>query len=127
AIVLLSDGRDENNPGTGPGSAHSLEEVMELTRQVGASIFTIGLGDRVDRDVLTRLSRESGGEAYSLLDTSGLGAQFHLVVDNLRRRYVVSYTSTNADSNGKWRNAQIEPRRKDLVVSAQPGYFAPQP
>ena len=30
AVVLLSDGRDENNPGTAPGSVHNLDEVLAL-------------------------------------------------------------------------------------------------
>jgi Ca-activated chloride channel family protein len=127
AVVVLSDGRDENNPGTAPGSVRTLEEVLDLTRQVGAAIFTIGLGDRVDRDVLRQLSRESGGESYFSLDAEALGAQFDLVIENLRRRYVVSYTSTHADSDGRWRSVRIRPRRPNVAVAAQSGYFAPEP
>ena len=41
AIVVLSDGRDEDDPGTAPGSAHTLAEVLTLTREVGAAIFSI--------------------------------------------------------------------------------------
>src|SRR5262249_43558495 len=76
AIVVLTDGRDENNPGTGPGSAHSLDEVLELGRQAGAAVFAIGLGTRVDRSVLLKLADQSGGEAYFSNDPSQLAAQF---------------------------------------------------
>jgi AAA domain-containing protein len=47
AVVLLSDGRDENNPGTAPGSTHRLDEVLELQRQVQAVIYTVGLGPKL--------------------------------------------------------------------------------
>jgi VWFA-related protein len=127
AIVVLSDGRDEDNAGTAAGSVRTLDEVLELTRQVGAAIFTIGLGDRIDRDVLRQLSRESGGESYFSLEADALGAQFDLVIENLRRRYVVSYTSTQTENDGRWRSVRIRPRRPNIAVAAQSGYFAPEP
>ncbi|OFW17209.1 MAG: hypothetical protein A3F70_09885 [Acidobacteria bacterium RIFCSPLOWO2_12_FULL_67_14] len=127
AIVILSDGRDENNAGTAAGSVHALSEVMELTRRVGAAVFTIGLGSRVDQAALTRLSQESGGETYLSLDAAELSTQFQLVVDNLRRRYRVGYTSTNSENDGQWRQVEIRPRREALAVAAQRGYFAPEP
>jgi VWFA-related protein len=125
AIVVLTDGRDENNPGTAPGSAHTLDEVMELGRQVGAAIFPIGLGTRVDKPVLERLAQDSGGDVYLSNEASELAEQFKGIVENLRQRYVLSYTSTNAAANGKWRRVQIRPRNNGLVVSSVGGYFAP--
>jgi Ca-activated chloride channel homolog len=127
AIIVLSDGRDENNPGTAPGSVRTLEEVLDLTRQVGAAIFTIGLGDRLDRHILQQLSQESGGESYFSLDAEALGTQFDRVIENLRRRYVVSYTSSNPENDGRWRSVKIRPRRPNVVIAAQSGYFAPEP
>jgi VWFA-related protein len=125
AIVVLTDGRDENNPGTAPGSAHTLDEVMELGKQVGAAIFPIGLGGRVDKPVLERLASDSGGDFYLSNDASELAEQFRAIVENIRQRYVLSYTSTNAEADGKWRRVQILPRNKSLVVSSAGGYFAP--
>jgi VWFA-related protein len=126
AIVVLTDGRDENNPGTAPGSAHTIEEVMELGKQVGAAIFPIGLGSRVDKTLLEHLANDSGGDAYFSNEASELAEQFRGIVENLRQRYVLSYTSTNVEANGKWRRVQIVPRDKTgLVVSSAGGYFAP--
>jgi VWFA-related protein len=126
AVVVLSDGRDEDNPGTGPGSVHSLEEVMGLVKPVGALIFPIGLGARVDLKLLERLAAESGGEAYFPSDATLLGGQFNRVVENLRRRFVVGYTSTNSSHDGGWRNVDIRPRGRSLVVTSRGGYFAPE-
>src|SRR5262245_53857597 len=64
AIVVLTDGRDENNPGTGPGSLRTLDEVTALVKETNAVIFAIGLGVRVDRPPLERLAHLSGGQAY---------------------------------------------------------------
>ena len=125
AIVILSDGRDENNPGTAPGSAHTFEEVLALTREVGAAVFTVGLGPRIDTAVLEQLARLSGGQAYFSADTAELGTQFGRIIENLRQRYVVSYSSTNFDRNGEWRDVQIKARTPGLVVTSTEGYFAP--
>jgi VWFA-related protein len=125
AIVILTDGRDENNASTGPGSAHGLDEVLELGRQVGAAIFPIGLGTRVDRSVLVKLAEESGGDAYFSSDPSELSAQFQNIVENLRRRYLLSYTSTNMHADGQWRHVDIHSPTRALVVRSTGGYFAP--
>ena len=125
AIVVLSDGRDENNPGTAPGSAHTFEEVLELTREVGATVFAVGLGPRIDTTVLETLASLTGGQAYFSADVEQLGTQFDRIIENLRQRYVVSYSSTNFDRNGEWRAVQIRTHTPGLLVTSTEGYFAP--
>jgi len=127
AIVLLTDGRDENNPGTGPGSEHSLEDVLTLNKSVGATIFAIGLGTKVDRAGLERLAQETGGDAYFPATGGELADQYRQVVENLRRRYVLSYTSTRGAHDGSWRAVQIVPRMPGVQVKTLGGYFAPEP
>lgn len=125
AIVVLSDGRDENNPGTAPGSAHTFEEVLELTREVGAAVFAVGLGPKIDTAVLERLTALSGGQVYFSADVEQLGTQFARIIENLRQRYVVSYSSTNFDRNGEWRAVEIRARKPGLIVTSTAGYRAP--
>ena len=126
AIVVLTDGRDENNPGTAPGSVRTLDEVVALVKETDAAIFSIGLGVKVDRLPLERLARLSGGQAYSPVEVSGLRDQYRRIVENLRRRYVLSYTSTNIARNGAWRDVQIRSRSSNIVVTSRGGYFAPE-
>ena len=126
ALVVLTDGRDENNPGTAPGSEHTLDDVLRLQKTVGATVFGIGLGTKVDRDVLQRLAEDSGGEAYFPLEVSELAAQYDRVVENLRRRYVLGYGSTNTEHNGGWRRVEIMPHDASLTVKTRGGYFAPE-
>jgi Ca-activated chloride channel family protein len=127
AIVILTDGRDENNPGTAPGSTHTLEEVTKLGRSVGAMVFPIGLGPKVEREVLDRLASESGGTAYYASQSEALADQFRQIIDNLRRRFVLGYTSTNSTHDGAWRPVEIRVRGGTLSVSSLGGYFAPDP
>ena len=125
AIVLLSDGRDENNPGTAPGSKHTFNEVLTLQRQVAATVYVVGLGSNVDREVIDTLITQSGGQAYYADDATGLGAQFHRIVEDLRRRYVLSYASTNTLADGNWRKVEIRPHEPGRIVTTAGGYFAP--
>ena len=122
-VVLVSDGRDENNPGTGPGSVRSREEALaELT---DVTVFAIGLGPNVDRTFLQQLANDSGGEAYFPNDVSELEAQYRRVIENLRRRYVISYTSTNSTRDGAWRRVQITSEVPGTTVRSKGGYSAP--
>ena len=125
-IVLLSDGRDENNPGTAPGSARTQNDVFAALRETDTMIYPIGLGPRVDRDLLERLAAESGGVAFFPDDVSSLRGDYARVVEDLRRRYVVGYTSTNPARDGAWRDVQIETRRPEMTVRSRGGYFAPE-
>jgi hypothetical protein len=47
------------------------------------------------------------------------------VLENLRRRYVLSYTSTNRKHDGEFRSVEIKPKRDGLVVNSVGGYTAP--
>lgn len=125
AVVVLTDGKDENNPGTAPGSEHTFDEVLALVKSVGATAFPIGLGTNVERPVLERLAAESGGEASFPTDVTLLEAQYRRVIENLRRRYVLSYTSTNSNHDGAWRTVEIRSRTSGVTVATRGGYFAP--
>ena len=50
----MTDGRDENNPGTAPGSRHTLDEVLDKVSQTDTTVYAIGLGANVDRGALQR-------------------------------------------------------------------------
>ena len=125
AVVILSDGRDENNPGTGPGSVHTFTDVLNAIRGVDAMVFPIGLGNNLDRAYLERMGELSMGEAYFPADVTELDANYTRILENLRRRYVISYTSTNDSRDGAWRKVEIKSLRDGVVVESRGGYFAP--
>jgi VWFA-related protein len=125
ALVVMTDGRDENNPGTAPGSLRKLPDVVALTQEVDASILAIGLGANVDRDGLEHLAEISGGLAVFPSDAVELHEQFARTLENLRRRYVVGYTSTHVARDGSWRNVEIRTRAENIRIRSRSGYFAP--
>jgi VWFA-related protein len=125
-VVLLSDGRDEDNAGTGPGSARTQEDAFLALKETDATIYPIGLGPHVDREFLERLATESGGAAYFPEDVSTLHDDYARIVAELRRRYLVSYTSTNGARDGAWRSVQIKTQQGELIVRSRGGYTAPE-
>ena len=125
AVVLLSDGRDENNPGTGPGSVRTYDEVLASLKEAESLVFAIGLGPRVDREKLQEMADKSGGEAYFPENVQSLAGEYRRILENLRRRYVITYTSTNSKHDGAWRKVEIQSKRPGIVVETRGGYFAP--
>ena len=124
-VVVMTDGRDENNPGTAPGSTHTLAQVLDRLKDVDAIVYPVGLGPKIDRDVLQQFAAVSGGEAYFPDDVSVLAADFDRILETLRRRYVVSYTSTNSSRDGAWRRVEIAADRPGVTITSRGGYFAP--
>jgi hypothetical protein len=100
--------------------------VLKLARDTGVTVFAVGFGAGADRPVLERLAEESGGQTYFALDAATLGAQFQRVVQDLRRRYVLGYTSTDSTHDGEWRTVHIQPRAAGYYTLSSGGYFAPR-
>jgi VWFA-related protein len=125
AIVVVTDGRDENNPGTGPGSIRTLDQVLDSANEVDAVIFGIGIGGNVDRRVLETLAAASGGEANFTTDITQLDAEYRRIVENLRRRWVISYSSTDGSRDGAWRTVEIRTKDPNATVHSRGGYYAP--
>lgn len=125
ALVVLTDGRDENDAGTAPGSVRPFPEIQRLAFESDATIFAIGMGPNVDRERLTTLANATGGLALFPSDVSTLGAEYQRIVENLRRRYILSYSSTNTDRSGEWRKVTITSVAPDTVVRSRGGFYAP--
>jgi Ca-activated chloride channel homolog len=125
AVVLLSDGRDENNPGTAAGSEHTLAEVLALVRETDTVVYTIGLGANVDRPALEQIAQLSGGSASFPAEATALEDEYRRVIEALRQRYVVGYTSTNSTRDGAWRSVVIGAKPPGVTIRSAGGFFAP--
>ena len=125
AIVVVTDGRDENAKSTGPGSVQTWEDVLQAVGQTEATIYAIGIGTKVDRSRLQTLADKSGGAAYFPADVTSLAASYQKIVDELRRRYVIGYQSTNSERNGRWRKLDIRTQDGKTLIRSRGGYYAP--
>jgi Ca-activated chloride channel homolog len=127
-VVVMTDGRDEDNPGTAPGSVRTFADVLKQQQETRATVFPIGLGTQVDAALLQQLADVSGGRAFFPETVEELGREYDRVIEDLRRRYVVGYTSTLMERDGRWRNVEIRVKdRPDATVRTSGGYHAPGP
>jgi hypothetical protein len=103
-----------------------LPDVLKHVQDSGALVFAIGLGTNVDQAVLSQIADRSGGRAFFPTDVMNLPGEYRRVVDDLRRRYVLGYTSSHIQRDGSWRDVEIRIKtREDAVVRSLGGYFAP--
>jgi VWFA-related protein len=124
-VVLVTDGRDENAASTGPGSTRSWDAALDAVAEVEATVYSIGIGTRVDQDKLKQVADLTGGEAYFTTDIAELEHHYRRIVEELHRRYVLGYTSTNGKRDGSWRKVEIRPSAAGVRIKSRGGYFAP--
>lgn len=93
AILLLTDGVDEDTTG-GPGSVVASEDTpVDEAQEANLPIFTIGLGNQFDAGYLQRLELTTGGLYQQAPDQTALLATFQNVSDLLKQQYLVTYSS----------------------------------
>jgi Ca-activated chloride channel family protein len=124
AVILLTDGKDEDKKGTKPGSRHTFEQAIEAARESGVTIYALGLGKGVATEVLEELSQKSGGRAYFPPTVEDLREVYGLVAEELRSQYTIGYSSTNRLRDGAWRRLEVTVPGTDCLVRTKKGYFA---
>jgi Mg-chelatase subunit ChlD len=98
-IVLMTDGVDEGGFGE-RGSVRPLEDALAEVKRVGASVYTIGLGRKVDEAMLRRIATETNGQSWFTTDPAELQAIYEKLASGLLRgRYKIVYRSTQ-DATG---------------------------
>ena len=102
-----------------------MAQVSAQVKETASTVFAIGLGPKVDRLALEALAQQSGGEAYFPENVSALGTEYRRVLEDLRRRFVIRYNSTNNKRDGSWRTVEVRSRREGVVITSQNGYRAP--
>lgn len=94
AVLLLTDGVDEDGSGTRPGSqVASSDTPIQIAQRTNIPIFTIGLGNAIDAGYLERVARTTGA-TYQFAPRSGeLQATFVNVAERLKQQLLLTYTS----------------------------------
>lgn len=125
ALVVLSDGGDN-------ASRRSLDDVLHMARQSGATIYAIGLYDETNLDsnprVLRRIASVTGGRAYFPRALTDLSQVWRDIAGGIRSQYTLGYESSNPARDGTFRKVAItagREGRRNLRVSARDGYLAP--
>lgn len=122
-LVLLSDGEDGSLEG---GSRHHLADVLDHARHEEVEIHAIGVGIAVNRFELEDLAKKTGGSCALVADGSSLQRIYRQIRTELTHSYVISYTSTSAARDGKFRNVEIGTSRPGVTIRTRPGFYAPE-
>jgi Ca-activated chloride channel homolog len=124
AMVILSDGDDNQ-------SRYTREQSLEMAHKADVVIYTISTNiTRIETDgdkVLKYLARETGGVPFFPFKVQDLSQSFENIANELRHQYSVLYRPEPAKNDGQWHPVDIRVKnRKDLVVRARKGYYAPR-
>ncbi len=135
AIVVLSDGEDT-------GSLIGFEEVLDLARRAGVTIYTVGLKsdvqlmrEKAQRNgrryfdqsdyALRTLAEETGARSFFPAGAQDLAAVYATVAAELSSQYALGYVPRNPVRNGAWRRLVVRVAEQPGVRSrTRSGYFA---
>lgn len=115
-VLLLSDGKDE-------GSRFTYEDALDYARRAGVTIYTIGLGEDIDKKKLERISEETGGRFFQVEDASKLSGIYALIEKELRSQYLIAYQSTNTSGSNEFRSVDLKVSKPGLEPKTMRGYY----
>ena len=79
---------------------------------------------RYQEDPLRQLSGETGGTHIG--NTNDLAAGMRKIIDSQSFYYILSYSTPNAKSDGRYHKIKLEVTRPGLQVTYRKGYYAPK-
>lgn len=115
-LLVLSDGGDNN-------SRYSAREIRELVRESGVAIYSVSFFQ--GSKLLESISEESGGRLIQVHRIKDLPEAIEKLSRAIRSQYVLSYYSTNAQNDGKYRRVRVQLSQPALHISWRRGYYAP--
>ena len=114
-LIVFSDGVDTS-------SWLFPEKVLETARRSAVVAYAVSVRSRVKPEFLEDLTSLTGGRLFEVERTQNLESVFLRVLDEFRRRYLVSYTPRGVSRDG-WHRLDVRVKRR-ATVKARPGYLA---
>src|SRR3984957_2091273 len=123
AMVILSDGEDNQ-------SRWTREQALEMAHKADVVIYTISTNiSHIPTDgdkILKYFAEQTGGLAFFPFKAQELAQSFENIASELRHQYNVLYRPDPLKVDGLYHTVDIKVKgRKDLVVRARHGYYAP--
>jgi VWFA-related protein len=126
AMILLSDGDDNQ-------SRYSRDQALESAHKADVVVYSISTNiTRVESDgdkVLKYYAAETGGLAFFPFKVEDLLQSFQNIANELRHQYSILYNPNPPATDGKYHEVTVKVTakgRKDMLVRARKGYYAPK-
>ena len=124
AMIVISDGQDTE-------SRMTRDQALEMAQKADVVIYAISTNikrDDLDGDkVLRYLADETGGQAFFPFKVEDLDQSFENIANELRHQYNIFYHPDPLKTDGLYHPIILRVRtRKDLIVKARKGYYAPK-
>jgi VWFA-related protein len=112
---VFSDGVDST-------SWLAAEAVLETAKRSDVVVYAIEVGRR-RFSFLRDLSDATGGRSVQIESTRDLDAMFRGILDEFRRRYLISYSPRGVTPGG-WHALDVRVKGRNPTVRARPGYLS---
>jgi len=124
AIIIVSDGDDNQ-------SRVSRDQSLEMAQKADAVIYCISTNiSRIEADgdkVLKYFAAQTGGQAFFPFKAEDLAQSFENIANELRHQYNVFYRPDPFKTDGLYHAVDLKVKgRRDVVVRARKGYYAPK-
>lgn len=125
AMIILGDGDDN-------ASRYTRDQALEMAQKADVVVYTISTNNsKLEKDgdkLLKYYAEETGGIPFFPFQVQDLTQSFENISNELRHQYNIIYRPEPLKADGLYHKVDIKVRdRKDLVVRARKGYYAPKP
>ncbi len=125
AMVILTDGEDNQ-------SRYTRDQALEMAHKADTVIYAISTNrSGIDTDgdkILKYFAEQTGGLEFFPFKAQDLSQSFENIANELRHQYNVLYRPEPLKTDGLYHPVDVKVRgRKDLIVRARHGYYAPVP
>jgi VWFA-related protein len=115
-VIVFSDGVDTS-------SWLPAEAVLDAAKRSDAVVYAVSTRARLKPEFLREVTSLTGGRLFEVERTATLGAIFVGVLEEFRRRYLISFTPRGVEKNG-WHRLEVRVAGRRAQVKARPGYLA---
>ena len=124
ALIVVSDGDDNH-------SHYTRDQALEIAQKADVVIYAISTNiSRQESDgdkLLKYFTQETGGQAFFPFKVQDLEQSFENIANELRHQYNIFYRPEPLKTDGLYHEVSVKVKgRKDLVVRARKGYYAPR-
>ena len=126
AIILISDGEDNN-------SRYTFNDLRRRLQESDVIVYPIGIGvnylPRMDgKETLNKIASISGGKAFFPDSANEMSEALERIALELRHQYSIGYRPFNFAANGKWHRLKVKVQPASgsprLFLRSREGYYA---